>query len=87
MAKNGKSSGQPTLPLQKVVNSSPSVAANLAAVAGANATVLVSRAQPCAVANVKCSFSVIFDHLIEMMLYFNPGYSAEFGYNFDAVFC
>ena len=47
------------------MNSSLSVAASLAAVAGANAIGLVSRAQPCAVANVKCSFSVICDHLIE----------------------
>ena len=87
MAKNGKSSGQPTPPLQKVENSSLSVAASLAAVAGANATCLVSHAQPSAFANVKCSFSVIFDHIIEIMLYFNPGWSGEVRYNFDTVFC
>ena len=59
---------------------------NLAAVAGENATGLVSPAQPCEVANVKCSFSVLSDHLIEIMLYFNPGCSGEFRYNFGAVF-
>ena len=64
-----------------------SVASSLAAVAGANATSLVSHAQPCAVANVKCSFSAIFDHLIEIMLYFNPECSGEFRYNFDTVYC
>ena len=85
--KNGKSSGQPTLPLQEVVNNSLNVAASVAAVAGANATGLISHARPCAVANVKCSFYVIFYHLIEIMLYFNPGCSGEFRYNFDAVFC
>ena len=74
-------------PSEKVVNSSLSVAASLAVVSGANATGLVSHAQPCAVANLNCSFSVIFDHLIEIMLCFNPGCSGEFRYNLDAVFC
>ena len=87
MAKNEKSSGQPTLPMQIIVNSSLSVAASLAAVAVANSTGLVSHAQPCAVANERCRFSVIFDHLIEIILYFNPGCSGEFRYNFDTVFC
>ena len=74
---DGQSSGQLTLPLQIVVKSLLSVAASLVAVAGANATGLVSHAQPCAVANVKCSFSVIFDHIIEIISILGAAVSSD----------
>ena len=59
LARNGKSSGQPIFPLQRVMSCSLSVAASLDAMSGSNAAGLVLHAQPCAVANVKCSLSFI----------------------------
>lgn len=58
LAKTGKSSGQPTPPLQRVVNSLQNVAASLVAVAGANATGLGLHAQLCVAANVRCNHNV-----------------------------